>query len=350
MNILKIVICFCVWIFCFFQLGYLVNVIVMKRKEIENYAEQLVIGFLSYFSLFQIIAFPMILLKMKLSSLTRVWGVIVVAILILPLFLKNYKGLVWKKKTDFNIVLFIAIFLVVCQIFYAVFYPYFGWDTLSYVGRINASLETDTMFLYSGDEGIPHPYLNFKHALSAFYMNSSVFCQIFHLSGFLFQKYVGGSICVLFSYLVFYIVIVRICDRKTAAWALVFLSLLRFSFSGVATTDTFLLTRSYEAKAYCGNIVLPLIFGICIMLWRDYNDEQNWKLLFLTVLSSLPISMSAIVSAPLLIICMIVPLFIVEFDKVILKRMIICLLPNAVWCFLYLLYFLKIIRIQGVMG
>lgn len=347
MNSVKIGICFLLQILLFFQLGYLINAIVMRQKNIESYTEQLLIGFLSYFSIFQMLAFPMILLKIQLSTLSMIWIVIGLAILILPFFYREYRKQFSKMKIELNITLIIAAFLVLFQVVYTVTYSYFGWDTLSYVGRINAALRTNAMFLYTGDEGIPYTYLNFKHCLSTYYMNSAVFCQIFHLSGYLFQKYVGGSICVLFAYLVVYFVTVRIMNRNIAEWAVVFLSIIRFFFSTWATTDTFLLSRSYEAKAYCGNIVLPLIFGVCIILWKDYHDKKSWKLLFLALLSSIPISMSAIISAPVLMVCMIVPLFIIKFDKVILKRMLFCILPNTVWCVLYFLYLLKIIRIPG---
>lgn len=348
MNIVKIVICFLMQILLFFQLGYLVNTVFMKQKKTENFAKLLVLGFLSYFSLFQIIAFPMILLKIRLSTLSVVWGVISLAILIIPIFKREYRQMFSQIKIEFHIIGVIAAALVIFQVIYAVAYPFFGWDTLSYIGRINAALRTDTMFLYTGDEGIPYPYLNFKHCLSTYYMNSAVFCQIFHLSGYLFQNYVGGSICILFAYLEIYTVTEKIINKKIAVWTVVFLSVLRFFFSTWATTDSFLLARSYESKAYCGNVVLPLIFGTCIMLWKDYHDKNSWKLLFLSLLSSVPISMSCIVSAPVLMLCMIIPLVITEFDKIIIKRMLLCLIPNTVWCILYTLYFIKIIQINGV--
>lgn len=348
MSILKILIGFLIQMLCFFQLGYLVKATLLKHHDIYSYSEQLVIGFLSYFSLFQLIALPMILLKMKLSVLTVVWGMIMLILLIIPFVFRDYRERFPQIKFRCDIVLTIAIFLVLYQVIYAVMYQSIGWDTLSYIGRINAALETDTMFLYTGDEGIPYAYINFKHILSTYYMNSAVFCQILHLPGFLFQKYVGGSICIIVANLVVYVVTGKIFSREIALWSVVFLSFIRFFFHTWATTDTFFLTRSLEAKAYCGNIILPLIFGVCIMIWKDYKDTYSWKLLFLAAMSSLPISMSAILLAPALIACMIFSLFLVKFDKVILGRMIICLIPNGFWCFLYFLYTLNIIQIQGV--
>lgn len=348
MDILKIIISFLLWMYCFLSFGYLVKVTFLKRYNVENISEWMIIGLFSYFILFQLVAFPMILLKMKLSTLSMVWGMIILAVLIVPFFMKDYRDKLRHIRIRFDIIFCLAVFLVVYQMIYAVTYQYIGWDTLSYIGRINAALETDTMFLYTGDEGTPYGYIDFKHALSAFYMNSAFFCQVFRLPGFFFQKYVGGGICVIFANLIVYIIVKKIFNGRIAAWSVIFLFFIRFFFYTVPSMDTFLLIRSYESKAWGANIILPLIFGICIMLWKDYKDMYNWRLLFLTAMASLPISMSAILTCPVLIVCMIIPLFIVKLDKVILKRMAICLIPNAFWCLLYLLYVLKFIRIPGV--
>lgn len=115
MNILKIIISFLLWMYCFLSFGYLVKRTFLKRYNVENISEWMIIGLFAYFALFQLVAFPMILLKMRLSTLSMAWGMIVLAVLIVPLFMKDYRDKLRHIRIRFDIISCLAVFLVVYQ-------------------------------------------------------------------------------------------------------------------------------------------------------------------------------------------------------------------------------------------
>lgn len=320
----------------------------MKRKS--SLMENLVLGFFTYFTLFQLFALPLILLKQHLTLLTALW-LAVVAIVMIFGFVVLYKERITERGQERNIIkvrqmlcYFAMAVLVLFFCYFTAIQNYWGWDTAFYIGTVSTTVDTDTMYLINGESGVPENVLPLRYALSGFYMNSAVFCKITGITAVYFQKYVMGTLCVLLYFSVLYLVgqaLFQKCVVKTAGflWAA---GILNLFFVSEYTTSQFLILRAYEAKAYCANVVVPAIFWLLLLLHKDLQDKGNWRALFLVMLASVPVSMSAILIAPAMVLIAVLGESIVNRSRKIFTFGVLCILPNAVYLVVYLLYTLDI--------
>ncbi len=312
--------------------------------------ENLVLGFFIYFALFQLFALPLILLKQHLTLLMVLWLAVVAIVLILGFIVlyKEMKGERRKKKNlikSRQIMCYLAMaVLVLFFCYFTAIQNYWGWDTAFYIGTISTTVDTDTMYLINGESGAAEKVLPLRYALSGFYMNSAVFCKITGITAVYFQKYVMGTLCVLLYFSILYLVGQALFEKsitKTAGflWAA---GILNLFFVSEYTTSQFLILRAYEAKAYCANVIIPAIFWLLLLLHKDLQNKGNWKALFLVMLASVPVSMSAIFIAPAMVGIAVLGESIVNKNLKIFINGMVCILPNAVYLVMYLLYTLDV--------
>ncbi len=335
----------------FVVFGFLGSCLVKRKSTL---IENLVLGFFAYFSLFQVLSFPLILLKQHLSLLTGLW-VVVISIVLCTAFVVLYKEIKGKKKQEKRKVEIKTLFCYFAMAAVVVFFCYFtaiqnywGWDTAFYIGTVSTTVDTDTMFLINGESGMAEKVLPLRYAMSCFYMNSAVFCKITGISAVSFQKYVMGTLCVLMYFSLLYLVGQAVFQKnivKTTGflWAA---GVLNLFFVSEYTTSQFLILRAYEAKAYCANVIVVAIFWLLLLLHKDIENKGNWRALFIIVLASVPVSMSAILIAPAMVGIVVVAESIVNKSYKVLIRGICCMLPNVVYLVLYLLYTLDIFVIK----
>lgn len=351
----NIIECGCViifFIYIFTVLGMMASRIIRRNSTLS---ESLLIGFFTYYLLFQAVALPMVLLKQSVSLLCGVWvGVLIAIVAASCVFLirsrleyLSYVSI--REKNMGNIKCYLVVIAVVIIFSYLVIIQdYWEWDTAFYIGTINTSVKTDTMYLINGESGKPEKVIPFRYALSCFYMNSAVFCRITGIEVVYFQKYVIAILCVILSFIVVYAIgkIIFHNNMKNVALFVIFFAAINLIFGTEYTTSQFLILRAYEAKAFCANVVLPTIFWILMLLNNNLDKEENWRLLFLVMLSSVPVSMSSILLAPALIGIVLLAQAIVDKNGKYLKKTFICMIPNIVYLIVYFLYTLKIFVIK----
>lgn len=346
-EFLKCIVMIVVFLVLFTFFGFLGNHLI-KRES--SPMENLVLGFFTYFTLFQLFALPLILLKQRVTLLMVLWLAVVVLVLIFG-FVVLYKERSKEKIRERSriksrqIICYLA--MVVIVLFFCYFTAiqnYWGWDTAFYIGTVSTSVDTDTMYLINGESGVPENVLPLRYALSGFYMNSAVFCKITGITAVYFQKYVMGTLCVLLYFGILYLIgqaLFEKCIVKTAGfvWAA---GILNLFFVSEYTTSQFLLFRAYEAKSYCANVVVPAIFWLLLLLHKDLQNKGNWRALFIVMLSSVPVSMSAIMIAPAMTGIVVLGESIINKSRKIFTYGMFCILPNAVYLVMYLLYTLDI--------
>lgn len=340
----------------FGAMGYLISYLI---KFQTNILEKVFLGFLGYFSLFQFIALPCIALKQSLTMLTTLWlivlGVLTICVLVLLYkeriakkeIVSRQKKIALPKKTEWLYICAGLIFLVFVCYFTAI-QNYWGWDTAFYIGTVSTTLDTDTMYLYNGETGAMEYVVSFRYALSTFYMNSAVFCKITGISAVMFQKYVMGILCVVMQGLILYLTGKRIFENKLEKAVLfaVTAGVLNFFFVSEFSTAQFLLFRSYEAKGYCANVVIPAVFLALLTLHQNVNKKENWKVLFLVMMASVPVSMSAILIVPMMVFAALAAEFIVTKNRKVITCGIVCMIPNGIYLIIYLLSTLQILEIR----
>lgn len=319
--------------------------------------EMLCIGFFLYFAVFQMTALIMILTKQKLHVLGQVWLVLLV------LLLAWAAAAVWQDEKQqragnrqhaasvkkirpaavVRLLMALMVAAVLCECATAVLMQRrIGWDFAYYIGNMTTSVATDTMYIYDGSSGLMRSHLELRYALSSFYMNTAWISQMTGISALVLQKYVTGVLCVLLTNAVVYSFAMEVFqrDRKKTAVLVTITILLTIFWDVYDTAAQFLLLRNYEAKAYCANVVMPMVCYLLYRIWKNSAQPQSWAELFVTAFASVAVSMSSLVLVPALITIMLLAHLLVErrWDFVLIRRGICCMMPNVCYLVVYLAF------------
>lgn len=333
-----------------------------------NNGLRLLLGVFLYHGLFQIVALPLIMTKGRLSVLTLIWGCIVVleAAFFLLVMRKDREGLLsfLRKGKKWSWIMAGMLVLILMQMYYIVTSEYLGWDTSFYVGTMATSVRRNSMYLYNGETGNPYTRIPFRYALSSFYMNGSVWCQITGIPAILYAKIVqGGILCLLSNLTIFELGRFLFSGKKyegvikkervgdCAAAMVMMVIVLHVFWNSMYSSSDFLMNRALEAKSYCGNIVLPFLLLMAVMLWRREEDREARVCLLVAMWSCVAISMSCLVIVPAMVGLLLLPLIFRKkegrwFQIKWIGWYLAGVLPNFMYLFLYLLDKLKIIGIE----
>ena len=331
----------------FALVGYIMCKVIKYKAE---FVECIFLGFLGYFSLFQCVALWLVLMKKTLNILIVAWGLVFLVILaVFFVFLKRQRT--WKESGGIKSVsecvrngiknpyLIVCILLMIFMCYFSAIQNQWGWDTAYYIGTVSTTIDTNTMYQYSGETGRQFGEIPFRYALSTFYMNSSVFCKVSGIAPVLFQKYVVGTLCVLLHFIVLYLIGKELFKEESQKkfWFVIIAGMLNFFFVSEYTTSQFLLIRSYEAKAFCGNVIIPAVFWALLRIHKEMEKKENWKILFLVTFASVPVSMSAILIVPLVVLISILADALVSKKRKIIGYGLLCLIPNGIYLIMYFL-------------
>lgn len=317
----------------------------LLRLKLRKYEIGLV-GFFVYAGLFQTAALPLILLQRPFHELVILWLFILAAVDIyvfaaarkeLGSWMRSMFAGLWRNK---GLLLLAVILLVLFCCWFAATQQYVGFDTSYYIGTVDTTVMTDTMYVYNGESGIIEKTLDFRYALSSFYIHSAFICRLTGISGMVIQHYVIGTLCVLMHAYVLYLLGRRLFpeEEKKALFFTGLVFVLHLGFHTGFTVSDFLLMRSYEAKGFCANVVIPSAFYAVLGLWKDTKKRENWVLAFMVCFSSIPVSMSSMVIVPAILVIAVLAEWLTERNWRILWRAFWCVLPNAVYVILYFMY------------
>lgn len=333
-----------------------------------NRGMRMLMGMFLYHGLLQIVALPLIMTKTPLSALTLIWECILALGVIIYVWMirKDRESLLifQEKEKKWSWMMAGMLFLILLQMYYIVTSEYLGWDTSYYAGTIATSVRRNSMYLYNGETGNPYTRIPFRYALSSFYMNGSVWCQITGIPAILYAKIVQGGILCLLSNLTIYElgrflfsgkkyegVVKKERTRDCAAAMVMTVIVFHVFWNSIYSPSDFLMHRALEAKSYCANIVLPFLFLLAVMLWRDEELREARICLMISMWSSVAISMSCLVIVPAMVGILMLPLIFWKkkgtwFHIKWIGLYLAGVLPNVMYLCLYLLDKLKIIGIE----
>ena len=75
-----------------------------------------------------------------------------------------------------------------------------------------------------------------------------------------------------------------------------------------------------------------------LCLWKDRQRREHWFLTFAVCFASVPLSMSALVIVPAMVVIAVLAEWLAEPRWAILWRAFVCILPNVVYMVLYFMY------------
>lgn len=303
-------------------------------------------GFFVYFGIFQLAALPLILWKQPFQLLFYLW--IAICLVCNGYVLLKARSELWNALCQIHtrirqqnrLLLCTAVLFILFTCCYHGVQQYIGWDTSYYIGTVNTTLYTNTMYIYNGNSGAAEAYLDLRYALSSFYMHSAVLCRLWHISALMMQKYVAGSICICMHGLLVFAIGKKLFPGKdkTALLFLILETALNYGFYTSYTTSSFLLIRGYEAKGYCANVIIPALFYMALCFQKTAKNRTCWIMLFLIGFASVPISMSSILIVPVMMVVILVTEWLIKKDRRLLCYGIICVIPNGIYLVVYFLY------------
>lgn len=315
--------------------------------------ERICIGFFLYFAAFQIVALIMIFTRQKLHVLGAVWLVLLLLLSAASAAIAaGHKKRERVQRKCAPTVISVrpsgaarALFLlmtaaVICECLTGLLMQRnIGWDFAYYIGNMTTSVATDTMYLYDGSSGLLRSHLELRYALSSFYMNTAWISQLTGISALVLQKYMVGVLCVLLTNAVVYSFAMEVFkkDRKKTAILVTITVILTIFWDVYDTAAQFLMLRNYEAKAYCANVILPMVCFLLYRIWKNSGNKKNWVELFLVSFASVAVSMSSLILVPALIVLMLLAHLIVErrWDTSLILRGILCMMPNVCYFAVY---------------
>ena len=356
----------CVSLIAVFLLIFWLNSHVLEavlRTSFSRIPERILFGFFGYFFVFELLAVPMILLKKPFHLLAMIWLVVTAVIAAAGLILFVYGIIRYEKQpraassTEIRAATTAVILLVIVAAGFSAIQEYNGWDTSFYVGTINNTLATDTMYLYDGDTGLVCKDIDFHYALSGFYMQFTIWAQRLGLPARTLAFWVIRPLCVILSSMAAWILGFRLFRKRRrlgAAFVTTMWLLISFFWKTKYCSGEFLFVRGYEAKGYCVNVVLPMVLYAAVLLLtaEDTGSEESknaWKKLLVVSWASVPVSMSAMTSVPAGIAILGI-LLIIRKGRFLstIGRCFLCVLFNLLIIAVYILRLKHVLMVHGL--
>lgn len=312
---------------------------VLKIKAEASLA--LIFGYLLYFSVFEVLALPMILAWVPLKILCIVWGILMALTVCLAVFLLRGQ---WRKQlrsiSDIRklhgAMLFLVIAVILLQCMIVVLYEDTTVDAAYYVGTVTTSVHTGTLGRYSPYTGALYKKFQARYVFSAYPMHNAVWCKLLGIHPIVQAKVVMSVINVLTANLVIYQIGRRLFrgGRKQADLMVCFVCLMQLFSYTIYTPGTFFFTRSYEGKALLANVTFPVVLYCAIWFWQEQKNRSLWIMLFLTSASAVAFSGSSII-LPAAVSAGILPVLFKRKQFSALVSYVLCMLPTVLYACAY---------------
>lgn len=323
-------------IICIFGKGLLI-----RLKGDQSLANAALMGFLLYFSLFQLLAFPMTLLQRSLTDLLRTWSI---AVLVICLFFVTDKRF-WKNSGDVLCALsskstkWLILIMTVLWILQSwIMVNSIGslYDIAYYVGEVNSSVYTDTMWIYDGSSGMKCEYLPIRYAISSFWTHDALLAKLFAIHGTVVCRYFNSLVLSVLSTVAVYAMAREIFDDKNNCYmTVIFWILANMGATEMYHQNNFLLFRAMENKSYCCNLLIPIVITLILRIWKKSNEKSDWVCLFIANIAGVAISGTAMILVPVLVGCCLCGHWIQTRKSIDFWRMVGCLVPCVVYIMIY---------------
>ena len=272
-----------------------------------------ILGYLVYFAVFELVIVPMTLKWVSLTAAAYIWAGIMALVICAAVIctIKKQRRIragqtetcsgifgsiseIWKNH---SVMIILAGAVVLLQCLIVIFYEDTTVDAAYYVGTVSTSVYTDTLGRYNPFNGAIQKAFQARYVFSAYPMHNAVWCRLLGIHPIVQAKQVMSCMNVVTANLIIYQIGKRLFDgnRKKADLMLVFVCVLQLFCGTIYSSGTFFFTRSYEGKAILANIAIPTVLMCAVWYLQEKNSRNVWIILFVTAVSALTFSGSAII-------------------------------------------------------
>jgi hypothetical protein len=324
-------------------IGYLFTDFIRQDGR-DNLVLNFTFGFIAVIGMFQPITLVAIYLKLSLSLLTMIFKLLWVFLSIVSI-IKNRKRFIRsiKRITEvlrrFNLFIAVAILLIIVQAYGYVSYEHIDDDDSFFVATATTSVLNDNLYIRSPYSGALYTDLPNRYILSPFSIFYAVMSKLTNLHATIYAHLYLPILLLLFVYLVYYLWGKEwFSSAKSIGVYLILISFLNiFGNYSEFTTQSFLLLRLWQGKAFLAAGMIPFILYLCYRLCKEEHVISLWIGLFLSASAASHVSSMGIFLAPVSIGCWAL-VDCIQTRK--LKRLIaylLCCLPCIIYGVIYLI-------------
>lgn len=286
---------------------------VMKKEDTLRYSyimHTYVIGQMTVFALIQILAVPMILLRLKFNVLYYSFMVIAVVLLVLGIckFVKNsipkissIRGYI-KTLTPVTIIfLIVSALMILAQFLIYFFGQHLDEDDARWMAEANDALAYGDMLTrnFSTGEYIGR-FASEKDVSSPWSMMWAILARTLHVRTPIAIHTVYASFELIVMYIIYYLIARELFEKKDSRFAfMIVVTVINLFYAGTTFTQSvFSMVRIWQGKATVAAVIIPLIIYISIRINKN-NELGDWlRLPIVTcgacLLSGMGVSISAI--------------------------------------------------------
>ena len=302
-------------------------------------ANQVLLGFFAYFSLFEVIALPMKIKKLRFHVLSRTWAAVVIVIWLCALLLrrsslkeafrdaaKSLKEHPWCRA-GFAAAAALAILLGVNVNAISSF------DAGYYLGLPTSSVYSDTIERVNPYTGKRKKTYNEFYFLNTNTIHSGITYKNLKLHPLVEEKFTFTMTLTLLFCLILYRIAMYLFheDRKKAVLCMILsLLVLMFSYS-LSGVSQYFAYRTYEGKSVCAFLYMAAVFLFFLAVYFEKDSGWGWSGLLFASLSSAVFCNTAVYLVPALTGILFLPDFLrIKLWK---KRWLLLpvLLPSVFW-------------------
>lgn len=314
-------------------------------------------GQILLWAVFQVICVPFILKQKEFSKVVWVYGIVAVLLSVTGVVL-----LLWKVRSSRQSLRVIAgrsgrkeglyytawaVFwlLLTFQLLQAVRMTYADGDDAFYVAVSTIAEESNTMYVklpYTGGS----TGLDARHGLAPFPIWIAFLARISGIKTVSVAHVAVPLVLLPMTYAVYYLIGRRICGKSSLEKLPLFLIftelLVLFGDYSFYTAENFMIARSRQGKSALGNIILPMMLLVLLMLLEQIQEKQRadwqlWALLMVVVTAGcLCSTLGALLSCLLLGVTGLCAMVCYRTWKLLLPLAISCA-PAVIFAVLYLM-------------
>ncbi len=244
------------------------------RKDKNNLILAFIIGYLVEFAIAQVLTVPMILYEVSFNTLLKTYTIIlsilsVISFLINVIRIKElFKSTIETIKETPKLITILIILLVGIQLYGFIGYGHIDDDDSFYVGTAVTTVETNSLFKYSGTTGSDDgEQFALRYRLGPFPIYSAIVSELIDIHPSIVSHVVLPCIFVPIVYMSYLLIAMELFkkDLKSSMLFLLIINII-FLWGGYSGRNnfTFMFFRIWQGKSVLANIILPAAWLIII--------------------------------------------------------------------------------------
>lgn len=286
--------------------------VINKEDEFQysSFFDVYVLGQITVFAIIEVLAVPMILLRLPFDVLY--WSFIILVTVIIVIGIKKFIGKnkskipsikkYVKSMSPFAIIMFTLMILIILAQFFVYFFgQHLDEDDARWLAEANDAIEYGDMMTRHFSTGDYQGMFTYaKDVTSPWAMMWAILARTLHTRTSIAVHTVYASFELLVMYMIYYLIARELFNKKESRFVFVFFAaVINMFYAGTRYTQSvFSMVRIWQGKATVAAIIIPLILYIFICI-NKRNDLSDWLKLPIIccgscLMSGMGVSLSAI--------------------------------------------------------